>query len=75
MNGITDFNRYTYSADAFLHIREAFSQRMRRSEQKRNQRMHSGRGEENGGVVIGNQRRAFDDGVPFAFEEFQELGS
>ena len=74
VDGIADFINIS-GPDAFLHVREPFPERMRGAEQKRNQRMHSGCGKQNCGIVIGNQRRALDDGVAFALIKFKKLGS
>ena len=41
------------------------------AEQVRNQRMHSGSGEKNGGIVVGNEGSTLDDGVTFALEKAQ----
>ena len=70
MHRIADFVDIT-GPDAFLHVGKACSLRMLSAEQVRNQRMHSGSGEKNGGIVVGNEGSTLDDGVTFALEKAQ----
>ena len=68
MDGIADFIDIA-GADAFLDVGEALSLGMLAAEQIRNQRMHARGGKEDGGVIIGDQGRAFDDRMSFGMKE------
>ena len=74
MDGIAHFVNIA-GPDALLNVAESFSERMGGSQEKGNQRMHSGCCKKNGRVVIRNQRSAFYDGVSFAFKKFQKFRS
>ena len=74
MHGIADFVDIA-GADALLNVAKTLSERVRRAEKIRHKRVHSGCREKNGRVVVRDQRRALDYGVPFALEEFEKLRS
>ena len=58
-------------ADALLHVGQARAGRVLRAQQIRHQRMHAGRGEQNGRVVLRDDGRAGDDRVAMVFKEAQ----
>ena len=74
MHGIADFVNIPGS-DALLHIAKPLSKRMGCTEQERDQRMHPGGREQDGRVVVRDQRRTLDHRVPFALEKFQKFRS
>ena len=62
-------------ADALLHVGQAMAHRVLLAHQIGNQRMHARGGEQHGGVVFGNDRRAGDHGVSLGFKELEKQGS
>ena len=57
-------------ADALLDVGKALPGRMlHRAHQVGDERVHAGGGEEDGRVVLGDDRRAGDDGVALGLEE------
>ncbi len=59
-------------ADALLHIGQAGAHRVLLTHQVGHQRVHTGGGEQHGGVVLGDDRRAGNAGVALLLEEAQE---
>ena len=68
--GVADFVDVA-GADALLNVGQAVAHGMLRAQKIGNEGMHAGGGEKNGGVVLGNNGRAGNDGVSLALEEFQ----
>ena len=62
-------------ADALLHVGQAMAHGVLFAHQIGNQRMHARGGEQHGGVVLGNDRRAGDHGVSLGFKELEKQGS
>ena len=68
MHGIADFIDIP-GPDAFLNVGQPRALRMFPAQQIRHQRVHSGRSEKNGRIVIRDQRCAFDDSMSFGTEK------
>ena len=58
-------------AQTFLHVCEAHALRMLFTHQIGNERMHAGRGEQNGRIVLRNQGSALNNGVALGTEKVQ----
>ena len=56
-------------ANAFLHVGKARARRMLFTEQVRNERVHTRRGKQNGGIVFGNKAGGRYPLMPLALEE------
>jgi hypothetical protein len=62
---------YVPGAHAFLVVHEAFARRMRLAQKIRHEGMHAGRGEKNGGIVLGYKGLARYDGMVLGLKKVQ----